>query len=88
MENWLKITSSKSSVVVLPTISPTALTSIRQSAAANSSVAPARNASCFMFRAADMLWRPRDEGNTPVTEVNDADDREIAFPINARISRI
>jgi len=29
MQNWLKIESNKSSVVVLPTISPTALVAIR-----------------------------------------------------------
>ena len=45
MQNWLKIESSKSSVAVLPTISPTALTAIRKSSATSSSVASARNAS-------------------------------------------
>ena len=40
-QNWLKIESSKSSVVVLPTISPTALTAMRSSAAASSRVSSA-----------------------------------------------
>lgn len=34
MQNWLKITSSRSSVAVLPTISPTTFTATRRSAAA------------------------------------------------------
>ena len=37
MQNWLKMESSKSSVVVLPTISPTALTAMRKSSATSSS---------------------------------------------------
>ena len=41
MQNWLKIESSKSSVAVLPTISPTALTAMRKSSATSSSVASA-----------------------------------------------
>ena len=45
MQNWLKMESSKSSVVVLPTISPTALTAMRKSSATNSSDASARRAS-------------------------------------------
>lgn len=45
MQNWLKIESSKSSVAVLPTISPTAFTAMRKSIATSSSVASARNAS-------------------------------------------
>ena len=44
MQNWLKIESSKSSVVVLPTISPTALTAMRRSTAASSSVVVPRAA--------------------------------------------
>ncbi len=36
MQNWLKIMSSKSSVVVLPTISPTALTAMWSSKATSS----------------------------------------------------
>ena len=39
IQNCLKIESSRSSVAVLPTISPTALTAIRKSIATNSSVA-------------------------------------------------
>ncbi len=42
MQNVLKMESSKSSVVVLPTISPTALAAIRKSIATSSSVASAR----------------------------------------------
>jgi hypothetical protein len=45
MQNWLKIRSSKSSVVVLPTISPMALTLIRNSVAVNSSGWPDRSVS-------------------------------------------
>ena len=41
MQNWLKMESSKSSVAVLPTISPTALTAMRKSSATSSSVASA-----------------------------------------------
>src|SRR6266568_5091575 len=62
MQNWLKIRSSKSSVVVLPTISPTALTAMRRSMAANSRVWPARKASTVCSVAARArsrasLWR-------------------------------
>ena len=45
MQNWLKMESSKSSVAVLPTISPTALTAMRKSNATSSSVAFSRSAS-------------------------------------------
>src|SRR5256885_1658119 len=45
MQNWLKMESSKSSVAVLPTISPTAFTAIRRSNATSSSVKSLRNAS-------------------------------------------
>ena len=38
MQNWLKIRSSRSSVVVWPTISPTALTAMRRSSATSSRV--------------------------------------------------
>ena len=38
MQNWLKMESSRSSVVVLPTISPTALAAMRNSSAASSRV--------------------------------------------------
>ena len=54
MQNWLKIMSSRSSVVVWPTISPTALTAMRSSPAASSRVSPARNTSsvrCVAARA-------------------------------------
>ncbi len=44
MQNWLKMASSKSSVVVLPTISPTALAAMRRSKAASSNPRPSRNA--------------------------------------------
>ena len=45
IQNWLKIMSSKSSVAVLPTTSPTALTAMRKSMATNSSVKSLRKAS-------------------------------------------
>ena len=45
MQNWLKIASSKSSVAVFPTISPTALTAMRKSKATSSSVKSPFNAS-------------------------------------------
>ena len=45
IQNVLKMESSRSSVEVLPTISPTALTAIRKSIATSSSVALVRNAS-------------------------------------------
>jgi hypothetical protein len=38
MQKWLKIVSSRSSVVVWPTISPTAFTAMRRSRATSSSV--------------------------------------------------
>src|SRR5579864_3860555 len=44
MQNWLKIVSSKSSVVVLPTISPTALVAMRRSSAASSRPSSSRKA--------------------------------------------
>ena len=40
MQNWLKTLSSRSSVEVLPTISPTALTAMRRSMAASSNSRP------------------------------------------------
>jgi hypothetical protein len=43
MQNVLKMESSRSSVVVRPTISPTALVPIRKSTATKSSGVPARN---------------------------------------------
>jgi hypothetical protein len=52
IQNWLKIMSRRSSVVVLPTISPIAFTAIRKSSATNSSVAPCRNASSVRAVAA------------------------------------
>lgn len=52
MQNWLKIESSKSSVAVLPTISPTASTAIRRSIATSSSVTSACNASSVRRAAA------------------------------------
>ncbi|MDB6018149.1 MAG: hypothetical protein JWR19_2638 [Pedosphaera sp.] len=54
MQNWLKIESSKSSVLVFPTISPTAFTAIRKSIATNSSILFDCNAStvrCVAMRA-------------------------------------
>jgi hypothetical protein len=52
IQNWLKMESSKSSVAVLPTISPTALTAIRKSSAASSKVTSPRNASIVRRTAA------------------------------------
>ena len=45
MQNWLKIESSKSSVEVFPTISPTAFAAIRKSIATSSNVSPLAKAS-------------------------------------------
>src|SRR6185369_8058692 len=45
MQNWLKITSSRSSVAVLPTTSPTAFTATRRSSATSSRLASALSAS-------------------------------------------
>lgn len=52
MQNWLKMESSKSSVAVLPTISPIALTAMRKSNATSSSVRSPRNASIVLCVAA------------------------------------
>jgi hypothetical protein len=59
IQNWLKMESSKSSVVVLPTISPTALTAMRSSPAASSNVSPARNTSSvrMLYRRARLSRR-------------------------------
>lgn len=51
-QNWLKMESSKSSVVVLPTISPTAATAMRRSAATSSNVKSSRNACAVRSTAA------------------------------------
>ena len=63
MQNWLKMESSKSSVVVLPTISPTALAAMRKSIATSSSVASPRSASSVRLgrgaRAVQRVLMPR-----------------------------
>ena len=60
MQNWLKMASSRSSVVVLPTISPTALAAMRRSNAASSNPRPSRNtARCAQCPRAPVAARPR-----------------------------
>jgi hypothetical protein len=57
MQNWLKMESSKSSVAVLPTISPTALAAMRKSIAAKSSVASRSASSVHQRRRARAVQR-------------------------------
>jgi hypothetical protein len=67
MQKVLKVASSKSSVAVRPTISPTALAAIRKSIATSSSVASARNASAALARvgavALQRVLMPRVDGH-------------------------
>ncbi len=56
MQNWLKMESRRSSVEVLPTISPTAPTATRRSAATSSKVRPPARASVARIVAVRVRW--------------------------------